>query len=121
MAQALEGGGGLEQRLVVVVDHVRVGLRRDPLRDLTKQLKKKGFRQMQNVRRLQTWPMTVSGRLFKNSNSSTKCKEADLVHDGVGEVVGEHVEDEAVGSREFEVVKTPGADLPHQNRPKSEL
>ena len=37
----LQGGGGLEQRLVVVVDHVRVWLRRDPLRDLTKQLKKK--------------------------------------------------------------------------------
>ena len=66
MAQALEGGGGLEQRLVVVVDHVRVGLRRDPLRDLTKQLKKKGFRQIQNVRRLPA--MTMSGRLSKNAN-----------------------------------------------------
>ena len=40
-----------------------------------------------------------------------------LVHDIVGQVVGEHVKDEAIGSREFEVVETPGAHLSHQDRP----
>ena len=37
----LQGGCGLEQRLVVVVDHVRVRLWGDPLRDLTEQLQMK--------------------------------------------------------------------------------
>ena len=40
-----------------------------------------------------------------------------LVHDGVGEVVGEHVEHEAVGAGELQVVEAPGAHLPHQDRP----
>ena len=44
---------------------------------------------------------------------------AHLVHDSVGQVVSEHVEDKAVGSRELEVVKTPGAHLSHQDRPAS--
>ena len=35
----------------------------------------------------------------------------------MGQVVGEHVKDEAIGSREFEVVETPGAHLSHQDRP----
>ena len=43
VAQALQGSGGLEQRLVVVVQHVRVGLWGGPLRDLGKQLKKERF------------------------------------------------------------------------------
>ena len=42
---------------------------------------------------------------------------AHLVHDIVGQVVGEHVKDEAISSREFEVVETPGAHLSHQDRP----
>ena len=37
----LQGGSGLEQRLVVVVDHVRVRLWGDPLGDLTEQLEMK--------------------------------------------------------------------------------
>merc|ERR1719361_1816666 len=77
MLPLLQGGSGLEQRLVVVVDHVRVRLWGDPLRDLTEQ----------------------------------------LVHHGVRKVVGEHVEHEAVGAGELQVVKTPGTHLPHQDRP----
>ena len=55
------------------------------------------------------------------ANTNIKCEEADLVHDIVGKIVGEHVEDEAVCSGELEVVETPGFDLPHQNRPATEL
>ena len=35
----------------------------------------------------------------------------------MGEVVGEHVEHEAVGAGELQVVEAPGAHLPHQDRP----
>ena len=63
--------------------------------------------------------MQIQNTKFKY-NVYKENASAHLVHDSVGEVVSEHVEDEAVGSGEFEVVKTPGANLPHQDRPASD-